>query len=346
MSRLDSQIAVGPPTKPPPHFETRFGTLSPNLYSRCRSATSPNLRVMTSNLGVWSCPRILFDLILTPKILATCFSNRIMTQTSLIYASLSLFHLAHGLLNHDAFEHGLLNPDSPAPVGNITYLFQWETQSNQTTTCTSPPHIIFGYSVSDPLKLTRVPVLETWPTFHRAWGQKYEITNNCIGPTRTKMWNNLCCISIPNPSETAKISSVALLDLKNITTDLIYLFPTVVNHQLYCNLNNMGGHFGFAYKDLYIIANQGCYEHIFKCSIDGILTIFTEPYCQGTFIELELTNLEQDFEQKMTGKFRARMVKFRETFQPIRESLNYTRNNLTDYEFDGLNSAKNLVCPI
>ena len=195
------------------------------------------------------------------------------------------------------------------PFGNLTYMFQWQTQTNTTTNCnTTPPDLVFGFNVSDPLKTTKLTG-ETWPPFATYWGAFYP-KKTCEGLTPATLGSGLCCISIGNPSSLSTIAAITSVDLQGVTTGTAAKFPSIIEGQTYCYLYNLGGTIGVAYKELYIKPDGKCYERIFRCFSNGVLGIYPAANCGGSVFAVPIRSTELTYSHPYTDLFAGRLVTF------------------------------------
>ena len=195
-----------------------------------------------------------------------------------------------------------------APTGLTSYLFQWETLTNTSTDCiSSPPEIVYGYQVSDPLKVEQ-QVDQVWPFFQSFWTPFYPIVS-CNQKTPAQLGNKLCCLKIPNPSQVGDISSATQFDAQNISGNVVNYFPSVLNGANYCRFTNLGNY--FAYNEMYIKPDGLCHEDLFKCYSNNTFAIYSDVDCTGDVNRSVITATSSSYFNFATDYFDAQMVTFR-----------------------------------
>ena len=190
-----------------------------------------------------------------------------------------------------------------AALASTSYLFQWINSKGTTTDCDFAPSLVYGFAVSDPLKTTRMPN-ETWPAFANAYAPFYPVKS--CGQLTTRSMTDICCISILTPKLYSDISSVALIDVETVPTDSSTLFPKFMNGQQYCKLANLGS--VFAYRELYIKADEECYDVVFKCYQNNTLRIYPAQGCKGTPTTFDLSSTPQTFSHQYTSSFQGSAI--------------------------------------
>ena len=156
-----------------------------------------------------------------------------------------------------------------------SYLFQWNTFTNTTSQCDTPPSVVYSYHVSDPLKTTRRSN-ETWPIFAQFWAPFYP--NKTCGNFKGKM-DDYCCFSNLYPHLLINISAATekYVDIPYVnSTDI---FPKASNGATYCKLTGLASI--FAFPELYIRADGNCQEQVFRCHPNNTIAIHPGGNCGG-----------------------------------------------------------------
>ena len=188
-------------------------------------------------------------------------------------------------------------------LASTSYLFQWETRSNNTVDCVSPPDLVYQYTVSDPTSTTP-GANESWPWIANNASPFYP--HRSCGSYRGTSMTDLCCASVLVPGLVANISAFLQTSVEVLPSNPETLFPAFMNGQEYCKLSNLNG--ALKYKELYIKPNNECYEQYLKCS-NGVLSIYTSPGCGGSTLASVITATTATYIHPVGGTFQGKLVK-------------------------------------
>ena len=190
----------------------------------------------------------------------------------------------------------------PIALASQSYIFQWETQTNTSSECNTPPDIVYSFPVSDPLKTTKAAD-ETWPLI-AGWSPFYP--NKTCGQLKVRTMTDICCISVLTPYDFAKISSFAQVNVDVLPNNTESLFPSFMNGQNYCKFSNLGGK--HAYTELYIKPDNECHESRFRCFSDGTFAVYLSSGCTGAASTFTIQNYTLSYNHAQTNVFQGQMV--------------------------------------